>query len=110
MKMNKIKTAICKHCLKEFKTTTLIQKFCSVECRYNRSQQKRRKQHKAKVHEQPCWTCTKACGECSWSRTLKPIDGWKAEKVPFKTGLADKSSDFTYKIIECPEYEKEIRK
>ena len=28
-----------------------------------------------------CWDCKKATtGECSWSKNLKPVDGWKAKK------------------------------
>ena len=31
--------------------------------------------------EQLCWTCQKACGDCSWSRCFQPVKGWTAEKV-----------------------------
>lgn len=53
---------------------------------------------------QPCWTCTKACGGCSWSKDFKPVPGWIAEKryIPSNGELAE-----TYKIISCPEYIKE---
>ena len=92
----------CKHCGKEFIKTQPARKFCSKTCAYLHSQQEYTQKHRG----QPCWTCTKACGECSWSRNLTPVKGWVAEKVPFKTGLVDKSNDYTYKILECPEYEK----
>lgn len=62
------------------------------------------------MKEQPCWTCTKACGGCSWSKNLTPIEGWKAEKVYFNTYRQDTSTDYTYQISYCPEYEKEVKK
>lgn len=30
--------------------------------------------------EQLCWTCQKACGDCSWSSCFQPVEGWTAEK------------------------------
>lgn len=50
---------------------------------------------------QPCWTCKKACGGCSWSQNFKPIAGWTAEKT-----FIESNGDFaeSYKIISCPEY------
>lgn len=55
----------------------------------------------SKSNFQPCWTCKKACGGCSWSRDFEPIPGWIAEKntIPYNGEYAD-----TYKIISCPEY------
>lgn len=61
---------------------------------------------------QPCWTCKKACGGCSWSKCgengrpqFAPVDGWKAIKTIKKhKGYEDMES---YKILFCPEYEKE---
>lgn len=55
---------------------------------------------------QPCWTCKKACGGCSWSRSFTPVKGWKAEPsfIPSNGEFSE-----TYKIIECPLYEKEER-
>lgn len=51
--------------------------------------------------EQLCWSCSKACGgsDCPWANKLQPVEGWKAEP-----------SIVTYRIIECPLYEKEGRK
>lgn len=51
---------------------------------------------------QPCWTCQKACGGCSWSRDFEPVKGWVADKNYLRSNgeFAD-----TYKIIKCPEYE-----
>ena len=50
--------------------------------------------------EQLCWSCSKACGgsDCSWANKLQPVEGWEAEP-----------SIVTYRIIECPLYEKETK-
>lgn len=62
---------------------------------------------KKKEKFQPCWTCTKSCGGCSWSRSFKPIDGWKAKP----TIIAGQGDEFSsYEIEYCPEYEKEKKK
>ena len=44
--------------------------------------------------EQLCWTCQKACGDCSWSSCFQPVE---AEKVHRKTYDS-------YRIEKCPEY------
>lgn len=32
-----------------------------------------------KLHIQPCWTCRKCYGDCSWSRKdPEPVPGWDA--------------------------------
>ena len=62
--------------------------------------------------EQPCWSCRKACGDCSWTEVdpetgqirYEPIRGWDAEQVEFQGG---RGLGNTYKIYECPEYDKE---
>lgn len=50
---------------------------------------------------QLCWTCRKACGGCSWSRSFVPVRGWTAtpSHIPSNGEYAD-----TYNITECPEY------
>lgn len=50
-------------------------------------------------HVQPCWTCKKCAGQCSWSKKFKPIKGWTAEPHKIKRGPK------TFRIYECPEYE-----
>lgn len=55
---------------------------------------------------QPCWTCQNACGGCSWSRDFEPVKGWKA-KPNYLQSNGEHAA--TYKIIECPEYKKEVR-
>lgn len=49
-----------------------------------------------------CWTCTKACGLCSWSRDLTPVAGWTAEEVPWAD--PENGGQMTYHITKCPEY------
>jgi len=56
-----------------------------------------------KEKEQICWTCKNACGGCSWSRNLTPVEGWKAEKTIVRgCGPAFES----YSIEYCPQYKK----
>ena len=62
--------------------------------------------------KQPCWTCKKACGGCSWTEVgpdgkvkFDPIPGWSAEKsVRSRDG---KTLMESYQINYCPEYEQE---
>ena len=49
--------------------------------------------------KQPCWTCTKCYGDCSWSFDFTPVKGWKAKRTIKKDGLK------SYKIEYCTEYE-----
>lgn len=54
---------------------------------------------------QPCWTCRKYCGGCSWTRKeAQPVEGWVA------TPTEKSSNDVNVKIPSfaihyCPEYE-----
>lgn len=60
-----------------------------------------------------CWSCRHAHGkvenQCQWAWELKPITGWKADKIILKGHGHNKDFE-SYKIFECPEYEKEERK
>lgn len=58
---------------------------------------------KRKMNEpqQICWDCAKACGKCSWSRCLKPVEGWTAEIVYVKQALTRIQ---TYHITDCPQF------
>ncbi len=59
-----------------------------------------------------CFDCKKACGGCSWSEfdphtkqpAYKPVEGWKAIKVPYLIGSGS-GIDSTYYISWCPEFE-----
>ena len=74
--------------------------FCSIECRRKFYEPKPKRRVKPKLQhpgEQPCWTCAKAYGGCSWSRAFVPVEGWEAK--PSKT------HEDGYRIKMCPEYE-----
>lgn len=48
-------------------------------------------------HHTLCWDCAKAIGDCSWSRSLIPVKGWKA--IPTFNGCPT-----SYIVRECPEF------
>jgi len=50
-----------------------------------------------------CWTCSNACGGCSWSREAKPVKGWRAEKTFLPANLDCAES---YMVYDCPLYKK----
>ena len=53
--------------------------------------------------DQLCWSCTNACGACSWSAELLPVKGWTARVVPREWSRVET----TYAITACPLYVKE---
>ena len=63
--------------------------------------------------EQPCWTCAKAYGGCSWSKNFTPVPGWIAEKRRYtEKEFSDRRKNVdrvTYAIEYCPEFERENR-
>lgn len=57
-----------------------------------------------------CWSCAKACGECSWSDYWEhsPVPGWTAEETRLMgNGGADVVS---YCVTDCPEFVPDRRK
>jgi hypothetical protein len=56
-----------------------------------------------KYHMQPCWTCTKYCGGCNWTKKdPEPVEGWEAAPtLKYYRGYRLPS----YAIHYCPEYE-----
>lgn len=50
------------------------------------------------VKESICWSCSNCYGECSWSRSFKPVSGWKAKY--------SKTLD-SYTVQECPNYKED---
>ena len=58
--------------------------------------------------EQLCWSCSKACGgsDCPWANKLKPVEGWTAKP---SIVMSNYHQINTYRIIECPLYEKETK-
>lgn len=49
--------------------------------------------------DQLCFSCAKACGKCSWSYNLVPVDGWTARFSILPNNIE------TFKVIKCPQYE-----
>ena len=58
--------------------------------------------------DQPCWTCTKSCGGCSWSARFEPVEGWEAKETAIHHGFyhGKARDEASYAIIRCPEYER----
>ena len=53
---------------------------------------------------QPCWTCQKCYGGCSWSERFEPVEGWIAtHRIYGQTGWNIKRME-SYEILYCPEY------
>lgn len=86
---------VCEECDEIFTTTYKGKLYCSKSCRISAIRSK------MEENSQPCWRCQNACGGCSWSKNLTPVDGWKAEQVDVK----DKEGVIrTYKITFCPQF------
>ena len=51
---------------------------------------------------QLCFSCKNAYGNCSWSKSFIPVNGWTAKKR--KLSLAA-GFDESYSITACPEFE-----
>lgn len=52
---------------------------------------------------QPCWSCRKYAGECSWPRKYpEPVEGWEATPTTKYQGTAGEITPFA--IHYCPEY------
>lgn len=94
---------VCKACGRAFRTLNAT-KFCSAYCRA-KYQSSTRTTDYCKQDETICWTCQNALGGCSWSKTFKPVEGWKAERKDIKNRTG-KMTTYTesYKVISCPEY------
>lgn len=58
---------------------------------------------------QPCWSCTKYAGGCSWTRKFEPIPGWDAVPTVKSGSCRGNGVKYaaieTYEIRHCPEYE-----
>ena len=83
---------ICQTCGKVFKYK-YKKKYCSHECRVVVTK------IRTDANGQLCWRCAKACGGCSWSSSLTPVEGWEAEPHLIKDATGDIN---TYKIRKCP--------
>lgn len=59
-----------------------------------------------KLHIQPCWTCKKCYGDCSWTKKdPEPVPGWDATPTVKKKGDRKAGIMRSYAIHSCPEYE-----
>lgn len=47
-----------------------------------------------------CWKCSN-CGNCSWSRSFKPVEGWNAKPTCF---VDREKVVHSYIVINCPEF------
>ena len=86
---------VCKFCGEKYWSKSKTKVYCSCDCVKNAAKERRQER------EQPCCSCKKACGGCSWSKNFQPVVGWDA--VP--TVVEDIEGDMhSYKISRCPEY------
>lgn len=90
-----MRAKICKYCGKQFLIKSGDRDYCSKVCKFLGVAEEKTKSG------QPCWSCQNACGNCSWSKNLKPVEGWDAEPVIIKDSEGDIRS---YKIKKCPKY------
>lgn len=51
----------------------------------------------SKKKETLCIHCGNACGGCSWSDSLTPVEGWTAEETVGYDGIR------SWRVIDCPE-------
>ena len=52
-----------------------------------------------------CWDCKRALGDCPWSRSFEPVEGWVA--VPTVIYYHSQPSVDSYCVISCPLFERE---
>lgn len=104
---------ICEFCGKPFKAEHGKQKYCSELCKMKAHGDKDlarkailrelKRQTNPPKNDTLCWKCKNACGGCSWSKNLTPVEGWKAERVYNNVYSQDTVS---YRVRECPEFER----
>lgn len=54
-----------------------------------------------------CGDCAKSVGLCSWSSSLRPVDGWYAEEAPRRLCSGKLVTGYAVKC--CPLFEKDER-
>ena len=94
------KTCIC--CGNEFIAKHHKALYCSLKCKYKIYGESSYvgTDKEISVGGQICWHCKNACGGCSWSRSLTPVNGWIAEPLELLGGVQ------SYKIHYCPDFER----
>ena len=102
---------ICKCCGKQFAPNDRYRVYCSNACKLKANYQYKQNYYDKKIKpkrgrkpnskETLCWSCKNACGGCSWSRNLVPVEGWNTIPVKIK-GIKTQS----YKVISCPKFER----
>lgn len=55
-----------------------------------------------------CWGCDKAYGQCSWSKSFTPVEGWEAERRDVKIAVYGYVE--SYIVTACPLFEKDGEK
>ena len=97
----------CECCGKPFIRINQRQKYCCKTCRLKSAKATAKKNGSGRGYkkDQLCWDCKKACGGCNWSDKLKPVKGWTAEERIIKSN--GEPSIHTYKIIKCPEFDRD---
>ena len=48
-----------------------------------------------------CWECANALGNCSWSQSFTPVEGWTAKEI-----VRERKDDIkhSYCVVACPEF------
>lgn len=92
----------CKVCGAYFITDTDSQ-CCSPECA---TEYKNQVSWKTTL----CWECKKATtGECTWSASLTPVEGWTATPTVVMVGGSCEKAAPSYIVHKCPLFEKDNR-
>lgn len=61
------------------------------------------------MKETLCWICAKAAGGCSWADSLKPVEGWNAEKTIVQGDGLGGAFD-SYCVKSCPDFKPDKRR
>lgn len=93
--MPKYQVNKCEYCGIRFLTRYPTQKYCSKGCRIDA------RNSREEAYNHLCWRCKNSCGTCSWSRSLIPVKGWKAEPSIVRNCGVNFN---TYSIKECPQF------
>lgn len=65
--------------------------------------------YKKKEEPSICFDCANACGGCTWSRCLEPVEGWEAVISPKPSSRGRYAHIPDYKVVKCPEFKPDKR-